>query len=51
MAIATPCAEVSQGAHWDERVEMMKGLSDYLNALRDGAKLKPFERRRSRRAA
>lgn len=40
-----------RGAHWAERVEMMQWWSDYLDALRDGAKLKSFERRRSRRAA
>jgi len=40
-----------RGAHWAERVEMMQWWSDYLDALRDGAKLKAFERKRSRRAA
>jgi integrase len=40
-----------RGAHWAERVEMMQWWSDYLDALRDGTKLKSFERRRSRRAA
>ena len=40
-----------RGAHWEERVEMMQWWSDYLDALRDGAKLKSFERRRPSRAA
>lgn len=33
---------VYTGGHWDERVRMMQHWSDYLDRLRDGAKvLKP----------
>ena len=39
-----------RGLHWAERVEMMQWWSDYLEALRDGARLESFERVRSARA-
>jgi integrase len=39
-----------RGLHWAERVEMMQWWSDYLEALRDGAKAGSVKRGRSVRA-
>lgn len=38
-------AAYHRGAHWDERVEMAQWWSDYLDVLRDGADILPFEKR------
>jgi hypothetical protein len=32
----------SRGVYWDERVQMAQYWADYLDTLRDGAKIIPF---------
>ena len=38
-------AAYHRGAHWQERIEMAQGWSDYLDRLRDGGEVVPFGRR------
>lgn len=41
-------AAYHRGAHWNERVEMAQWWSDYLDALRKGADILPFDKKLAR---